>query len=125
MKCLNRNKKPFHYCTYQGKEELIDSNGYRTADYKPIYSEWKEYAANISPAKGESYATLFGNTEQYDRVIVTSDMDCEIDENTVLAVDIEPTYDSSGTPVCDYVVTKKAVSLNVIAYAITKVKVNA
>lgn len=124
MRTLERNKQKFYYATYQGEEEIIDKYGRHTAEKKTIFSEWKPFYANISPARGESEAELFGNDVQYDRVFVTDDVNCEIDENSVLAIDIAPnereTVDVS--PIFDYVVTRKAKSLNFISYAVAKVK---
>lgn len=142
MKTLKRNKRKFYYATYQGNVEILDANGNHTFEKRNTYSEWKEFHANISPARGESSAALFGNDVSYDKTIVTDDLDCEIDENTVLCIDIAPNIPPQPTettevtsnvtdkvdppfePVYDYIVTKKAVSLNFIQYAVTKVKVN-
>ena len=79
----------------------------------------------------------------YDKTILTDDLDCEIDENTILCIDIQPnlppepvetdgenttntSIDPAPVPlVYDYIVTKKAVSLNFVQYAVQRVKVNA
>jgi len=57
-------------------------------------------------------------------VIVTDDLTCPIDENSVLFVDKLPEYSEDGTPLYDYVVKRVAKSLNAIAYAIQKVNVS-
>ena len=170
MKTLKRNKRTFYYATYIGKTEILDANGNHTFEYKNSYSEWKPFSAHISPAKGESSAELFGNDISYDKTIVTDDLDCEIDENTILCIDILPNFppepptpepptpeeptteepdddevtptdqesDTNVTPtdvtedepvvvplVYDYIVTKKAKSINFVQYAVSKVNVNA
>lgn len=127
MRTLERNKQQFYYATYEGKEEIIDEYGLHTAEKVTTYSPWKPFRANISPARGESEAELFGTDIQYDRVFVTDDVNCEIDENTVLAIDIAPNERPNKTdkPIFDYVVVRKAKSLNVISYAVSKVKTNA
>jgi hypothetical protein len=66
---------------------------------------------------------MFGNLESYDKVLVTDDMSCPIDENTVLFVDSKPGY-NQGVPTYDYTVRRVAKSLNSISYAISKVKVS-
>lgn len=126
MRTLERNKTQFYYATFLGKEEIIDAQGRNTAEYKNAYSGWKPCKANISPAKGYGAAELFGADIQYDRVIVLDDVDCEIDEYTVLAIDIAPNERSSTSisPIYDYVVTRKAKSLNFVSYAVSKVKTN-
>jgi len=126
MRTLERNKQSFYYAVYLGEKEIIDDYGRHTAEYTTSYSAWKPFKANISPAKGESEAELFGTDVQYDRVFVTDDINCPIDENTVLAIDIAPNVRETADvlPIFDYVVTKKAKSLNVISYAVAKVKTN-
>lgn len=37
-------------------------------------------------------------------MIVTDDLSCPIDENTVLFIDKEPQYDEDGKPLYDYMV---------------------
>jgi hypothetical protein len=124
MKTLNRNKQTFYYATYNGQTERMDGN-LHTFENIPSYSAWVECRANISPARGESSADVFGADVNYDRVIVTDDLSCPIDEYTVLAIDIAPnTRDTAAVqPIYDYIVTKKAKSLNFIQYAVAKVKV--
>lgn len=124
MRTLERNKLTFYYATYVGKTELIDKDGNHTAEHIPEYSAWKPCKANISPAKGNSVAELFGNDVNYDRVIVMDDPNFEIDENTVLAIDIAPNERKQTTdvPIFDYVVTRVARSINFVSYAVAKVK---
>lgn len=124
MKTLNRNKQAFYYATYNGQTERMDGD-LHTFENVPSYSEWVEYRANISPARGESSADVFGADVNYDRVIVTDDLSCPIDEYTVLAIDIAPNTRETASvlPIYDYIVTKKAKSLNFIQYAVAKVKV--
>lgn len=124
MKTLNRNKQTFYYATYTGQTEIMDGE-LHTFEYATGYSAWTMFRANISPARGESSADVFGADVNYDKIIVTDDLSCPIDEHTVLAIDIEPNERTELTdpPVYDYVVTKKAKSLNFIQYAVAKVKV--
>lgn len=124
MRTLERNKQTFYYALNLGKKEIIDEMGRHTAEYTTAYSEWFPIKSNISPARGESEAELFGNDVQYDRVFVVDDINCPIDENTVLAIDIAPNERETTDvmPVFDYVVTRKAKSLNFVSYAVAKVK---
>ena len=124
MRTLVRNKRPFHYCLYTGKEWVTDSNGYQTGEYRVTYDTPTEMKANISAATGYSQVEQFGNFISYDKVIVTDDLNCPIDEDTVLFVDIPPTFDSDGNPLYDYRVRRVAKSLNSISIAISKVSVS-
>lgn len=115
MKSLARNKKSFYYALYTGKEEVIDEFGNKTGQFTLTYSNPEEYRANISPATGTTDLEQFGQNTNYTHVISTSDMNCPFDESTHLWV---------GVPITDpynFVVVKKAESLNCISYAIREV----
>lgn len=168
-----RNDRKFWYCLYQGDrvpgdtaeagvalvgetqvgddEEnvnyIVDEYGHETGEVIHRYSEAIEMWANISPASGQVQAEQFGNLADYDKVIVTCDMDCPIDEHTILFIDKEPEYTeytanvveapeidalyASETfetrtyllPKYDYIVKRVARSLNCISIAARKVKV--
>lgn len=123
MKCLKRNKVLFYYALYEGTEHLTGEDGYRTGEPVAKYGDPVEMHANISPASGATRTEIFGNNEDYSKVIVTCEKDCPIDENSVLWVDRMPELDEEGktdTP-HDYVVKHVAKSLNSISYAIDKV----
>lgn len=146
MRCLERNKQTFWYCLYSGKYPIIDANGYETTDYVVTYEDAVEMKASISPATGISNTEQFGNLDSYDKVIVTDDLSCPIDENTVLFIDKEPEYttvyshdveegnafyaddtivdETYSVPAYDYVVKRVSKSLNVISIAVSKVKVS-
>ncbi len=120
MRILERNKQKFYYSLYEGDASERDVNGY----FQPKYSEAKSFKASISAAKGNTESELFGTTIDYDRVIITDDMSCPIDEQSVLFVDIKPKYDECNRPLGDYIVKRVARSLNNISYAISKVDVS-
>ena len=124
MKVLKRNKRAFYYCLYQGTEKLVDENGNRTGEERQTYSEPIKTLANISPASGIAQTEQFGNLENYDKVIVTDDMNCPIDEHTVLFIDKEPEHSTSGDLMYDYTVRRVAKSLNSISIAVRKVSVS-
>lgn len=123
MKCLERNKTTFHYCLFQGIEFPKDDEGNKTGEKKVLYSAPVELRANISPATGNTSVEQFGNSLQYDKVIVLDDTACPINEHSVLFVDTVPAYDSAGNPLFDYIVKKVARSLNSVSIAIAKVEV--
>lgn len=124
MKCLKRNQTSLHYALYKGKEQITDEDGNLTGEYKVLYFDPVEMQANVSAASGASQVEQFGNSIQYDKVIVTDDISCHIDENTVLCVDKFPAYDANGNLLFDYIVKKVAKSLNSISFAISKVSVS-
>ena len=124
MKCLERNKSDFFYLLYDKKEPVIDGNGRKTGEYRVVYKSPVKHRANISAAKGEASTEQFGSDLKYDKVIVTDDIDCPMDENSVLFGDKKPEFDSDGNPIFDYIVKKVARSLNFASYAISKVNVS-
>ena len=134
MKCLERNKTSFWYSSYIGKSEIIDEYGNRTGEYQIERANPIKYRANISSARGETESQLFGDTENYDRVIALDNVSPVIDEYTILWLDTKPRVTASGelerdisgqilTP-HNYIVKKVAKSLNSTLIAISKVTVS-
>ena len=139
MKLMNRNLKSIWYCPYQRKEAVVDTDNNETGEQKIVYGNPVEMKVNVSPAVGRAQQEQFGTLESYDKVIVTDNMDCPIDENTVIFVDRVPEFEpvttsgtSSGTTSSatvlvntpDYIVKRVAKSLNHISYGVTKVNVD-
>ena len=141
-----RNDRQFHYCLFQEKIPIIDEHGNETSEYILTYGEPVTMYANISPASGYAQTEQFGNLDNYDKVIVTRDMDCPIDENSVLFIDKDVEYGEAVTidyvpretvlgddeanpvtvevPLYDYIVRRVAKSLNSISIAVRKVDVS-
>lgn len=133
MRCLLRNMRTFHYALYEGKNEMEDEYGNRTGEYEVVYGTPVECRANISAAQGEVQSRQFGESENYDKVIVLDDRDIPIDEYSVLWVDTTPliengklALDERGEIITphDYIVKKVARSLNNVSIAISKVRVD-
>lgn len=120
MRTLNRNKQQVYYALYEGRTAIKDEYGNETGESEISYSTPISLKINISPAKGESSTRQFGDSENYDRIMVTSDMECPIDENSILWID---TLDTEKPH--DYIVKKVARSLNTISYAVSKVSISA
>lgn len=118
MRGMVRNKRVFWYALYNGITDVTDSGGYMTGEKVISYTEPVEAEANISRATGISFTEEFGTEADYDKVIVTFDMDCPIDEHSVLWVDTEPGVGVSP----DYIVKRVSKSLNSISIAIAKVR---
>lgn len=116
MLCLEINKQPLYYATLSGTTELKDSDGQYTGEYELTYSTPVYAKMNISPARGGAQFGFFGINISYSKIMVTDDMDCPINEDTVLWIDANPTTDKYN-----YVVRRVAKSLNYISYAIEEV----
>lgn len=118
MRCLERNKREFWY-------SLLDHTVDDGDEQYNVYAEPVKAMANISAATGESQAEMFGDAQDYDRVIVMDDLECPIDEYTVLWVDKIPEFDDQEQPVkWDYIVKRVAKPLDSVSYAIKKVDVS-
>lgn len=124
MKIMERNKSSYWYLLYDRKEPILDEDGNESGDTRVVYKEAVQRRDNVSAATGTAQVEQFGNFISYDKVIVTDDLTCPIDENTVLFVDKQPEYDDDGNPLYDYIVKCVATSLNSISYAISKVTVS-
>ena len=123
MRILERNKSSFWYLLYKGIEVVTDEYGNETGETTVLYGDAVEMRANVSAATGNAQVEQFGSFTGYDRVIVTDDLSCPIDENTVLFLDKDPEYDGTK-PLYDYIVKRVAKSLNSISYAVSKVSVS-
>lgn len=126
MRCLRRNKIPFHYALYSGKTQITDEYGNKTGEYEVVYTNPVQALGNVSATRGETVTRQFGEDEAYDRVIVLEDPNAPIDEFSILWIDTKPEIDANGdtkTP-HDYVVKKVARSINSVSIAVSKVNVN-
>lgn len=124
MRNMIRNAVKFHYASYIGQEYIYDEYGNETGQYKIKYGEPIEEYGNISAAVGEIQNRQFGESENYDKVIVLDKPNTNINEYSILWVDKSP-FDEDGNKVShDYVVKKIARSLNSVSIAIKKVDVD-
>lgn len=121
MRCMSRNKQEYYYCTFKEIVPILDEQGKDTGEKETVYNNPISRKDTISANKGDSSLNVFGNFNDYDKIIIVDDPKCEIDENTVLFVDTTPNY-INGVPQFDYIVKRVSRSLNTSAYAISRVK---
>jgi hypothetical protein len=119
MRTLERNKQKVYYAQYNGKKSVIDEYGNQTGEYEILYFPPVLIKLNVSAAKGEYSTRQFGDTENYDKVLITDDLNIPITETSVLWID---NLDTSKPH--DYVVKKIAKSLNSVSIAVSKVIVS-
>ena len=120
MRDLKRNQQVFYYALYQGKEDVVDRDGNRTGEKRISYGTPVKMFANISPANGYANTAIFGKDLQYNKTIVTCNMDCPITETSVLWIDGEPYDEQENLLPYDYTVTQVARGLDNIVYAVSK-----
>lgn len=123
MRILERYKSTFWYLPYDRTEPVTDEYGNEVGS-KVVYGEAVKMRANVSPAVGAAQVEQFGSLPDYDKVILTDETNCPIDENSVLFIDKEPEYSADGTPLYDYRVRRVAKSKGIISYAVSKVSVS-
>lgn len=119
MRNLRRNCTKIYFRLYAGKEPIMDEYGNETGEFKILYSDLKTCEISLSPNKGTSEIEMFGSLEDYDRTMITHDMTCPIDENSILWLD---NADTTGPHT--HTVLMRAPSMNAIAFAIKKVKIS-
>ncbi len=114
MQSLLANQQTIYYALYEGMTDIV-KDGLKTGSKQKTYSLPVAFRCNVSPARGSAEEEQFGINTDYDRSIVTSKMDCPIQEDSILWVGI-PTTDPHN-----YRVVRRAVSLNSITFAIKEV----
>jgi len=118
MRSLNRNKRTIYYSAVYDDEKIYDSNGDFTGEYDIAGDDPTEFKINFSANTGEAEREIFGIINEYQRVMVTNDMNCPIRETYALWVNTDPTDEPY-----DYIVLRRADSLNSISFLIQEVKV--
>ena len=134
MRMMNRNKRKFYYALYVDKVPKVDEYGNNTGEYDRKWGNPIKCFANISAAKGETSTRQFGESENYDRVIVMNKDAPPIDAYTILWVDTVPKLSEDGSLLLnddgstvtphDHIVKKVAKSINSISIAISRVEVS-
>lgn len=119
MRNLERNKILIYYNQYLDKDSVIDEYGNETGEYTRIFSEIQKFRICVSSAKGEKIVELFGDNIVYDKVMTTADMQCPIDEHSILWID-----ETDTSKAHDYIVIAVSKSINGISYAVKKVNVS-
>lgn len=124
-----RSMRTFWYALYDKTvEDETDEHGNLVNPYT-TYGKPVEARGNISPAKGEVMARMFGDDDLYDKVVTVSDSQTPINEYAILWIDTVPIlnpYGSTETP-HDYIVKKVARGLDIPGsanIAVSKVSVS-
>ena len=114
MRLPLRNLRTIHYKTYLGKTEILE-DGLRTGEYKTNYSDLVELVGDVSASRGSADLDMFGINTPYTKVLLTTWMECPINEQSIIWIDAPTTGQH------DYVVVQVAKSFNVIAIALREV----
>lgn len=120
MHCCERNKQTLWYSKYTGKTAVVDDYGCMTGEYVEAYSNPVKVRMVVSPASRQTILNPFGIQTPYSHTAITEDMNCEMDEESVVWMGIVPDSDESAET-ANYRVVGVARSLNHIAYALKRV----
>lgn len=121
MQCLARNRQTVYYAMRTGETENVDKNGLITGERTVTYTDPKPMQISVSAARGETGLEQFGTNVNYTHTLVTSDLHCPLNENSVLWIGRKP----CGNTPYNFIVVKAAPSLTNIVYAVREVKVTA
>ena len=108
---MKRNQQTIYYSLLS----VSDTDGW--GNESKSYGETQSMRIAVSSEKGDAAAEAFGKDLDYDVSMVTHDMSCPIDEYTRIWLDNAPEQPY------DYIVKRRAKSLNCIAYALKRVTV--
>ena len=115
MRDLRANQKTIWYQNSNGFAIVEDENGNRTGEERPIMEPAEQLRISVSGAVGAMEAAAFGGFTDYSRTACTANVNCPLHEGTLVWIN----RDASESP--DYVVTKKADTINGILYALKEV----
>lgn len=119
MRTLAKNKVKLYYALFVSKTPLEDEYGNQVG-FEIIYTDPVDFMVNTSPSQGEVATRLFGDSTQYDKVLMFDNKHPAIDEQTRFWID-----NLDITKPHDYEVKKIGKSLNNLAVAVKKVNVSA
>ena len=132
MRCLERNKKPIWYANRTGESYATDANGLKTGEKVQAYNTPQQMRCSLSISSGannigsQGMATLnsYGIETGYTHNAVTEDMNCPLNEDGIVWYERTPTIEVNGKTVAvphNYVVVRKAESLNHLIYYLKEV----
>lgn len=138
MRVVNRNRRPVAYAFYEGTTELTDENGNFTGELQVNYSEPVRALMNVSGGRGQANVRLFGIGSEFDRTIVTDDLETPFSTDTVFWIETDPAYAAvSGEAIAglsaagkrhdgefDYRVVRVARTINQVVLGLTEVDTN-
>lgn len=123
MRTVQRNKRNVWYALYLGENEEQSADENYTGEMNIYYSEPVRIRANVSPATGQNDLEPFGDIADYDKIVVTDEVDIPIDENSILWIDTAPVV-GHGIDGYNYTVNRVARSFNSVSIAVRKVDVH-
>lgn len=115
MRSVQRNKTPIWYALRLSSTEVIDEYGNATGEFVEQYSVPMKLNINVGVPKGQITLERFGLNDNYTRVLATTDMDCPLQEDSILWIGIPATERNN------YVVKKIMPAINQLLIGLEEV----
>lgn len=117
MRCLDRDRRRIIARSYLGMENPVDDEGRLTGEPRLARGEAVELLPTMSADKGSVETDVFGQSLDYDRVLIFDDPEVDIDESTALWIDADEKAPH------DYAVKRVAKTCSYTAVAVKRVEV--
>lgn len=115
MRSVQRNKQPIWYALRLSSTEVIDEYGNATGEFVEQYSVPMKLNINVGVPKGQITLERFGLNDNYTRVLATTDMNCPLQEDSILWIGIPATERNN------YVVKKIMPTINQLLIGLEEV----
>ena len=97
MRNLKKNSRTMYYSLYDSEIPIYDDDGNLELETMAGFKEPVQFKASLSTGQSDAEESPFGKNVTYDRVISTCDTSLSIDENSLIWVKSNPTYNADGT----------------------------
>lgn len=135
MHVLERNKQYLWFANPTGEEYVTDANGFKTGERRITYTTPERVkmsmaissGANNLGSQGMAELERYGVTTGYTARAVTDDMNCPMNEESLVWYHIQPAEEINGETVehpHNFKVVRKAQSLNHLIYYLKEVDVS-
>ena len=131
MRILERNKQTLWYANIYSVGYKTDENGFKTGEKEIQYGEPVKCrmsmaissGANNLGSQGMAELEPYGITTGYTHRAVTEDLNCEMNEESIVWFRKEPKDEQGNTTPYNFRVVRKALSLNHLIYYLKEVDV--
>lgn len=111
MRLMARNGRTIYYQLLASQSPITEE--WDTGEDTYVYDSPVAITATVSPAEGSTSRTAYGASPNYDRIVLIDDMDCPVEETSLLWLEREPEYVNeqlANRP--DFMVVRVAKALN-------------
>lgn len=131
MVSMEVNKSTIWYSLLTGKEAVLDENGHKTGEYKQTYTKpvsirvalSESIGLNNLTAQGVAELRAYGVSTNYTHRMITEDIDCPIDEQSILWFNRDPGDNPYDVPY-NFRVVRVGKTLNYKSYYLRQVYVS-